>query len=160
MNKLKQYCFILLIIFSNKIYSQNENLKNVEYTIIAEGIDSPFPDLQIVCLRKHFNLEFLSSEFREKYDLNRQDLYKKKMLIQIFSSDKEKDGLDKIELVDIKENDKELIIRYNIINSDKNNDDINLAPFLIVQVPKSKKQFKFIVNAVEEIGVPQSIYIK
>ena len=65
MSKLKKYCFLLIVltVFFSNAYSQNESLKNVEYSIIAEGIDSPFPDLQIVCFRKHFNLEFLSSEF-------------------------------------------------------------------------------------------------
>ena len=71
------------------------------------------------------------------------------MLIEIFHSDKEKQGLDKIELIGIKENDEKLIIEYNVVNSDTENDSERLSPFLIVQVPKSKKELRFIVDGIE-----------
>jgi hypothetical protein len=50
---MKTKHFILLIIFIfgniylNKAFSQEENLKDVEFKIIAEGTDSPIPNLQI-----------------------------------------------------------------------------------------------------------------
>ena len=62
------------------------------------------------------------------------------MLIEIFHSDKNNKGLDKIELIGISENDDELVIKYNIVNSNSENDDKQLSPFLIIQVPKSKKK--------------------
>jgi hypothetical protein len=157
-NKVILICFFLSIITFNKIYSQDENLKEVKYNIIAEGIDSPIPNLQMVCFNKYFNKDYLPSDFREKYKLNEKGIYKKKMLVEIFHSDINKKGLDKIELIGIKENEKNLIIEYNIINSNKNNDDKTLAPFLIVQVPKLKKAIKFIVNGIE-LGKTKKLYV-
>ncbi|GHA36219.1 hypothetical protein GCM10007103_17140 [Salinimicrobium marinum] len=68
------------------------------------------------------------------------------MLIQIFHSDANQQGLDKIDLIGIKEDDENLIVRYDLVNSDPDNDEEKLAPFLIVQVPKSKKNIMFIAN--------------
>lgn len=157
-NRIILICFFLGLIIFNKGYSQDESLKNVEYKIIAEGTDSPIPELQIVCFNKYFNKDYLPADFRRKYNLDEKTLYKKKMLIEIFQSDKNKKGLDKIELMGIKENEKELIIEYNIVNSNKENDDEQLSPFLIVQVPKSKKEMKFIVNGTE-LGKATEVYV-
>ena len=146
------------LIASGKVFSQNE-LKPVEYKIMAEGTDSPIPELQIVCFNKYFNKDYLPDDFRQKYNLDDKKLYKKKMLIEIFQSDKNKKGIDKIELIGISENDIELVIEYKIVNSKSDNDDKQLSPFLIVQVPKSKKKMKFISNGIE-LGKATKIYVK
>lgn len=149
--------FIGLITFG-KVYSQSEILNEIEYILIAEGTDSPIPELQIVCLNKFFNKDYLPTDFQKKYNLDDKTLYKNKMLIEIFQSDKDKKGLDKIELIGVKENDTKLVIEYNIINSDTKNDDKQLSPFIIVQVPKSKKQITFIENGIE-LGKATDVYI-
>jgi len=149
--------FIGLITFG-KVYSQSEILNEIEYVLIAEGTDSPIPELQIVCLNKFFNKDYLPTDFQKKYNLDDKTLYKNKMLIEIFQSDKDKKGLDKIELIGVKENDTKLVVEYNIINSDTKNDDKQLSPFIIVQVPKSKKQISFIENGIE-LGKATNVYI-
>lgn len=80
------------------------------------------------------------------------------MLIELFHSDSEKKGIDKIEIINISENDKTLVIKYNLINSNKENDDQVLAPFSIIQVPKSKKAIKFILNGIEK-GKTTKVYV-
>ncbi|TJY35990.1 hypothetical protein [Pontimicrobium aquaticum] len=152
------YCIFFGVLLSIKSYSQSNIQNDVQFKMIAEGTDSPISELQIVCFNKYFNKDYLPDEFREKYNLNDKSLYKKKMLIEIFHSDKEKNGLDKIELIGIKESESTLEIKYNTINSNLKNDDKELSPFLIVQIPKSKKEIKFIVNGVE-LGKTSEAYI-
>lgn len=130
----------------------------VEYKIIAEGTDSPIPELQIVCFNKYFNKDYLPADFLKKYNLDDRKLYKKKMLIEIFQSDKNNEGLDKIELVGISENVDEIVVKYNVVNSDSENDDKQLSPFLIIQVPKSKKKMKMIANGIE-LGKGSDVYV-
>ncbi len=142
----------------NRVHSQDENMTKAEYITIAEGTDSPIADLQIVCFNKYFNLDYLPADFRKKYNLDDKTLYKKKMLVQIFQSDKNKNGFDKIELIGIMENDKKLVVEYNLVNSNTENDDKELAPFLIIQVPKSKKEIKFIANGIE-LGKKTEVYV-
>jgi hypothetical protein len=156
-NKIVFIALLIGLITSGKVFAQNE-LKPVEHKIIAEGTDSPITELQIVCFNKYFNKDYLSAEFRKKYNLDDKTLYKKKMLIEIFQSDKNKKGLDKIDLIGISENDTELVIEYNGVNSESDNDDKQLSPFLIVQVPKSKKKMKFIANGTE-LGNATDIYV-
>ncbi|RNL89622.1 hypothetical protein ED312_07330 [Sinomicrobium pectinilyticum] len=150
---------MLSLLAFNEIYAQDSLLKEVEYTIIAEGTDSPVPNLQIVCFNKFFNKDYLPADFREKYKLNEKGLYKKKMLIEIFRTDEDKNGFDDIELVGIKENKESMVVEYNLVNSDNENDDKALAPFLIVQVPKSQKQIRFIVNGKESEGRSTKLYV-
>ena len=152
--------FILLTIglmTSGKGFPQNE-LKPVEHKIIAEGTDSPISELQIVCFNKYFNKDYLSAEFRNKYDLDDKKFYKKKMLIEIFQSDKYKKGLDKIDLIGIWETNTELIVEYNIVNSDSDNDHSQLSPFMIIQVPKSKKKITFKASG-KESGKATEIFL-
>ncbi|WP_431161818.1 hypothetical protein [Flagellimonas beolgyonensis] len=149
---------IIGLISFGQIYSQ-ENLNKVEYKIVAEGTDAPIPELKIVCLNKFFNKDYLPADFSKKYNLEDNTLYKKKMLVQIFQLDKDKNGLDKIELIGVNENDEKLLIEYNIVNSDKSNDDRQLTPFLIVQVPKSKKKITFIENGIE-LGKASKLYVE
>ena len=151
-------CFFIGLISINRVYSQDENMTKAEYNTIAEGTDSPIADIQIVCFNKYFNLDYLPADFRKKYNLDDKTLYKKKMLVQIFQSDKNKNGLDKIELIGIMENDKKLVVEYNLVNSNTENDDKELAPFLIIQVPKSKKEIKFIANGIE-LGKTTEVYV-
>jgi hypothetical protein len=157
-SKIIILCFFLGFISLNRVFSQNENLTKTEYKTIAEGTDSPIPELQIVCFNKYFNKDYLSADFRKKYNLDEKTLYKKKMLIEIFHSDKNKKGFDKIELIGINEKDKKLVIEYNLVNSNTENDDMELSPFLIVQVPKSNKEIKFIVNGTE-LGIATKLYV-
>jgi hypothetical protein len=140
------------------VHSQDQKFSLVPATIIAEGTDSPIPNLQIVCYNKYFNQDYLPSSFREKYNLNRKDLYKDKMLIEIFRSDKENKGFDKIELIGITDEEATLTINYRLANSDQGNDGETLAPFVIVQVPKSKKAIRFLVDGVEQ-GKASKTYI-
>ncbi len=156
-NRIVFIILLIGLIKSGKVFSQN-GLKPVEYKIIAEGTDSPIPELQIVCFNKYFNKDYLPADFRNKYNLDDKTLYKKKMLIEIFQSDKSQKGFDKIDLIGILENDKELIIKYNIVDSETDNDNKQLSPFLIIQVPKSKKKIKFIVNGIE-LGKATGIYV-
>lgn len=149
---------IIGLISSGKVFSQTEKLNPVEHKVIAEGTDSPISELQIVCFNKYFNMDYLSADFRKKYNLEDKTLYKKKMLIEIFQTDKNKIGLDKIELIGVKENDERLVIEYNIVNSDSENDDRQLSPFLIVQVPKSKKKIIFMANGIE-LGKATELYV-
>ncbi len=149
---------LLGITLMGTLYSQNEQLQDIVHVTIAQGTDSPIEELQIVCFNKFFNKDYLPKEFQKKYNLDDTSLYKKKMLVEIFHSDKAKKGLDSIELVGIKENDNKLVIEYNLVNSNAENDEMQLAPFLIVQVPKSKKEVKFIVNGVE-LGKTSGVYM-
>ncbi len=149
---------LAICLFVNIGYSQSDKYTEVEYTVVAEGTDSPIKNLQIVCLNKFFNKDYLPSDFREKYNLNDKSLYKKKMLVEIFRADTKNEALDKIELLGIKQDDENIVIEYNFINSDKTNDNKTLNPFLIVQIPKSKKGIKFIVDGVEN-GSESDIYL-
>jgi hypothetical protein len=149
---------LLLIISCNSISAQTENYKDVEYTKIAEGIDSPIPDLQIVCFNKFFNKDYLPKQFTEKYKLTDKKLFKKKMLVEIFHSDSEGIGLDKIEIINIKEGDENIQIQYSLVNENKNNDDQKLAPFIVVQIPKSKKNINFIKNGAD-LGETKKTYV-
>ncbi|WP_405328087.1 hypothetical protein [Leeuwenhoekiella sp. LLG6367-2.1] len=158
-NKIILISIIIGFISFVKVYSQDENLIKTEYKTIVEGTDSPIPDLQIVCFNKYFNKDYLPADFRKKYNLDDKTLYKKKMLVEIFQSDKNKKGFDKIELIEIMENKKYLVIEYNLVNSNTENDDKELSPFLIVQVPKSKKEIKFIVNG-RELGKATELYVE
>jgi len=157
-NKLIVTCLFYGLLSLSSIYSQDKNLTKTQYKTVAEGTDSPIPELQIVCFNKFFNKDYLSSSFRKKYNLDEKTLYKKKMLIEIFQSDKNKKGIDKIELIGIRENETKMVIEYNIINSNKENDDKQLSPFLIIQVPKSKKEIKFIVDGIE-LGKAKKLYV-
>ncbi|MCB7479829.1 hypothetical protein [Christiangramia sediminis] len=150
--------FLLLIISFNSISAQNEKYHEIEYKKIAEGIDSPIPDLQIVCFNKFFNKDYLPKEFNEKYNLTDKKLFKKKMLVEIFHSDQEGVGLDKIEIVNIKEGRKSIQIQYNLINANKDNDNEQLSPFIILQIPKSKKDIKFIRDGAD-LGQTKKTYV-
>lgn len=149
---------ILSIIFFSESHGQEEGLNDVDYTIIAQGTDSPLPELQIVCFNKFFNKDYLPVNFRKKYNLDEKGLYKKKMLVQLFHTDPDEKGLDEIELIGIQENEENLIVNYNVINADTGNDGEKLSPFLIVQVPKSKKDIKFILNGAE-LGAGTDLYV-
>lgn len=140
-----------------KTNAQAQDLKNVEYTVIAEGIDSPLPELQIVCYNKYFNQDYLPADFRKKYNLDEKGLYKKKMLVELFHPDAGLKGLDKIEFLGIQENDETLIVNYKLVNSNPENDKEKISPFLIVQVPKTKKEIKFIANGME-LGKGTELY--
>ena len=155
--KLYNISLILGLITTLNAQSQDKNEKPIEYNIIAEGVDSPIPKLQIVCFNKFFNESYLPVYFRNKYKLNEKSLYKKKMLVEIFESRLDQ-GLDKIKLNGIKENDKEVIIDYDIINDDSSNDNKRLSPFVIIQIPKSKKTIKFIANGIP-LEEDEKIYV-
>ena len=152
------FCFMLSILPFGSIYSQDAHLKEVQYSLIAEGVDSPIPNLQIVCFNKYFNQDYLPKEFREKYNLDEKGLYKNQMLIEIFYTDTDNKGVDTIDLIKIKENTTTLVIEYNLVNRDKSNDDTALSPFLIVQVPKTKKAIKFIADGIE-LGKETALYV-
>lgn len=147
-----------ICLFVNIGYSQSDGYKDVKYIVIAEGTDSPIENLQIVCFNKFFNKDYLPSDFQKKYNLNDKELYKKKMLVEIFRTDDQNKGLDKIELLGVKEDDNNIIVTYDFINSNKTNDSETLNSFLIVQIPKSKKDIKFIVDGVEH-GNESKIYV-
>jgi hypothetical protein len=148
-------CFI-----SFKLFSQETTYSETIYSVIAEGNDSPFENYQIVCLNKFFNLEKLSPKFRDKYDLANRQLFKKKMLVELFYIDKEKTGVDKFEINEIKESSTEIVFEYSLINSDNTNDSIIQSPFIVVQIPKStKKRIRFIADG-KELGAGQELYIK
>jgi hypothetical protein len=151
--------FTLILISAFDAFSQNDKQTNVEYKIIAEGTDSPFENYQVVCFNKYFNLEQLPVTFQTKYNLTNKTLFQKKMLVEIFHSDIERKGFDKINLVSIKTNENEILIEYNLVNSDKSNDDKLLSPFLIVQIPKEKKKIVYIIDGVK-YGTTNDLYIK
>lgn len=147
------------LLLSNN-YLPNQTMYDVEYKVIAEGIDSPAQDdLHIVCMNKYFNLDYLPSTFRLKYNLNDRKLYKKKMLVEIFRNDKAKEGFDKIEIESIKSSYESLVISYNFVNSDTTNDDQELNSFVILQVPESRKKITFIADGVE-LGKSEKLYVK
>jgi len=145
--------------FTNHGFSQSDGYKGLEYKVVAEGTDSPIENLQIVCFNKYFNKDYLPSDFRLKYNLNDKSLYKKQMLVEIFRTETVNTGLDKIHLKGIKESQDTLIVEYNFINSNESNDDEKLRPFLIVQIPKSKKEVKFVVDGIEGNSTKSEIYI-
>ena len=97
-NKNFLIAFTLILVSSFNAISQNDRQTNVEYKIIAEGIDSPFENYQVVCFNKYFNLEQLPVTFQTKYNLTDKTLFQKKMLVEIFHSDIERKGFDKIDL--------------------------------------------------------------
>ncbi|MBW8245077.1 hypothetical protein K1F50_19890 [Muricauda oceani] len=154
----KLFCVFYFCLFSNNGFSQSNDYKDVEYTVLAEGTDSPIENLQIVCFNKFFNKDYLPPDFREKYKLDDKSLYKKQMLIEIFRTNSIDNGLDKIHLKGIKESQDTLIIEYNFINSNEKNDRKKLSPFLIVQIPKSKKEVKFVVDGSDNKSMSE-IYI-
>jgi hypothetical protein len=159
---MKNYLLITfgILLFGFEVFGQDQEYSEIEYTVVAEGNDSPFENYQIVCFNKYFNLEQLPSEFRDKYDLDNRLLFKKKMLVQLFYIDTEKQGFDKFEINEIKENSSEIIFDYSLVNSDVTNDSTVQAPFLIVQIPKNtKKQIRFIANG-QELGKGNDMYIK
>lgn len=147
--KIKIFLFLLLSISYQFAVAQNEEFQQIEFKKIAEGIDSPIPDLQIVCFNKFFNKDYLPKEFSEKYGLTEKDLFKKKMLVEIFLSDEENTGMDKVEIEKIMEGADSIQIYYNTMNEDASNDDQKLAPFVVVQIPKSKKEIEFIKNGLD-----------
>ena len=61
--------------------------------------------------------------------------------------------------MEIKENLSEIIVNYNIVNADSSNDATVQSPFIVVQIPKSKKIVRFIANG-KELGKGQDLYIK
>lgn len=75
---ISHFFIIFTLLNFNKTYSQDEKAKNVEYTIIAEGTDSPIPDTQVLCFNKYFNKDYLPTKFLKKHSLDKKDLYKKK----------------------------------------------------------------------------------
>lgn len=147
---------LVTLVLCNNGYSQNEKVKAVKYTIIAEGSNAPMPDLQIVCHNMSFNKQYLPDNFIKTYRLDRGSLYRNKMLIEIFHTEKEKYGFDKLELTKITEDAHAIKIEYKSVNSNKENDDKIVTPFLIVQVPKSKKPVKFFLDGIE-VGKPPTI---
>ncbi len=149
---------ILTLFIPFEAISQNEKLTTVDYEVIAEGIDSPFKNFQVVCYNKYFNIDRLPIDFQEQYNLTDKKLFKKKMLIEIFYQDTENKGLDKIDLISIAENETEIFIEYNIVNSDKTSDQRSLAPFIVVQVPKTRKSIRFVADGVE-LGKTNDLYI-
>lgn len=149
--------FFVLSTF-NVLLAQEEKYKEIDYTLIAEGADSPIPDLQIVCFNRFFNKDYLPKEFNKKYNLTDKNLFKKKMLVEIFYADEERTGLDKIEIASIKESNESIQIHYDLINENEDNDDQKLAPFIVVQIPKSKKDIKFIKNG-ESLGEGKKLYV-
>ena len=150
---------LAIFILTAGLRAQEQLYSKVEYRVVAEGTDSPFDNLQIVCFNKYFNLEQVPSEFRAKYKLDDKQLYKKKMLIQLFYADREKQGFDKFEINEIKESPNEIIFDYSLINSDITNDDTVQSPFLIVQIPKNtKKRIRFFMDG-EELGKGSDMYI-
>ena len=86
-NRIVFIVLLIGLIASCKVFSQNK-LKPVEHKIIAEGTDSPIPELQIVCFNKYFNKDYLTADFRQKYNLDDKKLYKKKTLKSIPSIEK------------------------------------------------------------------------
>jgi hypothetical protein len=161
MNLIKDFFLVtfLISILPLKAMCQNDKLSNVEYKIIAEGTDSPLENCQVVCFNKYFNMEQLPLAFQTKYNLTDKILFQKKMLVEIFHSDTERKGYDKIDLVNIEENDTEISIEYNLVNSDKSNDEKLLSPFLIIQIPKEKKNIVYIIDGVK-YGTTNNVYIK
>ena len=149
---------ILTLFIPFEAISQNEKLTTVDYEVIAEGIDSPFKNFQVVCYNKYFNIDRLPIDFQEQYNLTDKKLFKKKMLIEILYQDTENKGLDKIDLISIAENETEIFIEYNIVNSDKTSDQRSLAPFIVVQVPKTRKSIRFVADGVE-LGKTNDLYI-
>ncbi|GAA4324758.1 hypothetical protein GCM10023115_41530 [Pontixanthobacter gangjinensis] len=156
--KSKIFLFLLSIVSFQSLSAQNEEYQEIEFKKIAEGVDSPIPDLQIVCFNKFFNKDYLPEKFSEKYGLTDRSLFKKKMLVEIFQSDQEGTGIDKIEIVKILEGKENIQIEYRLINENPNKDDQKLAPFIIVQIPKSKKKIQFIKDG-SDLGQVQKAYV-
>ncbi|MBK9254649.1 MAG: hypothetical protein IPM42_04110 [Saprospiraceae bacterium] len=153
-------CFVVLLsmVLSFCAWSQDLSMPKVEYAIVAEGQDAPIPDLHITCFNKYFNQDYLPADFRKRYNLDNKVLYKNKMLVEIFRNDISKKGFDKIELVQVKENKESFIIEYKLVNADFSNDEQSLSPFLIIQLPKSKKKVIFIADGVE-LSKAKEIYV-
>ncbi|NAY91921.1 hypothetical protein GTQ34_08325 [Muricauda sp. JGD-17] len=156
--KITPIALVFGLMVCNYSHAQEDTYQDVGFTLIAKGTDSPITDLQIVCYNKFFNKDYLPSAFVEKYNLTDKNLFKKNMLVEIFQSDIGNQGWDTIELVGVKENSKTLVIAYNLINANQENDGEALAPFLIAQIPKSKKEVKFVANGIE-LGKGKKLYL-
>lgn len=150
-----QFLIFLFSLISLSISSQDG--LDLNYKIIAEGNDSPFNNLKIVCFNKYFNLEYTNGLFRRKYGLNDKSIYKKKMLAQIFIGENDQ-GFDQIKINRIKETPVEIIIDYDILNSNVKNDTDIINPFLIIQIKKSRKPVSFIENGIK-LTSNQKLYI-
>lgn len=133
-----------------------ENYVNVEYEVIAKGMNAPLNDVFAICYNKYYNLEMLSTSFRMKNNLEGKPA-KKKMLVEIFLGERTS-GAVEIKLNRVVENSHELIVDYEIINGEINSDDTPLHPYLIIQISKSKKQIVCIENG-QRRTAGQKLYI-
>lgn len=98
----------------------------------------------------------LSAEFRITNNLEGKPA-KKKMLVEIFLGERTK-GEEEIKLNQVTENSYELIVDYEIIIGEIDTDSNPGNPYLIIQIPKSKKQFVFIENG-QRRTAGQQLYI-
>jgi hypothetical protein len=67
------------------------------------------------------------------------------MLVEIFLGERTSDAVE-IKLNRVIENSQELIVDYEIITGEIDTDDAPGNPYLIIQIPKSKKQIVCIEN--------------
>lgn len=147
--------FLTTILFNAYDLIAQENLTDIEYKIVAQGVNSPLNDVVMICYNKYFNLESLTNEFRRTNNLDDISLYKKKMIVEIFLGERTI-GADSIELTRIAQNNDELIIAYETIDSDTTN--FSHRPYLFIQIPKIKKKIVLFENG-NQRGGQRKIYI-
>jgi len=155
MNTIGRLTLSTVFLFNLSTLTAQENLTDLEYKIIAQGTNSPLNDVATVCFNKYFNLESLTAEFRQANNLDDKTLYKKTMTVEIFLGERT-NGADSIKITKIAQNDTELIIAYETVDSDEN--DFSNRPYIIVQLPKIKKSIVLFENG-KQRGGQRELYI-
>jgi len=131
--------------------------KQVPYTIVALGYNSPLNDVSVVCYNKYFNLGMLPEKFRSENNLTDKP-YKKMMLVQIFLGERTK-NVNHIQLNSLTETDTEIILEYETKVKESTENTAKQNPYLILQIPKSKKAVSFVENGIHRGTTGTKIYM-
>ena len=94
-NRIIFIAVLIGLITSGKVLAQNE-LKPVEHKIIAEGTDSPIPELQIVCFNSILTKTIYLLNSEKNIILTTKHCTKRKCLSKYFNRTKIKKDLTKL----------------------------------------------------------------
>jgi len=148
-------CFSIL----SKVTQINAQVpgKEVSYTIVAQGFNSPLNDVSVVCYNKYYNLDMLPEKFRSDNNLEDKP-YKKMMLIQIFLGERTKD-VNHIKITSLTETEAEITLEYDTAIEESTDTTAKQNPYIILQIQKSKKPVSFIENGVHRGSTGTRIYM-
>lgn len=124
------------------------------FQVVAQG-ENPKKDniLLLVCYNKYFNQKHFGFKFNSKNKLDTIN-YTKNMLVEIFCPLEY--NISELKVDEILENKDQIKIYFS--TAKKSNEII--APYIIVQTPRSRKKVSFFHNG-KKIGLEsQNIYVK